>query len=448
MTDTTKPTYTPTSELTEAIRPVMLQAVSVDEHLKFAPQIIEGVRVGEADEFGWPLAILLKELRARDQEIERITGQSATARQHELENQNRRLREANRRLQTEGPALERDKLIKQLRSEIEKLKEQAKCGLCGQSESQIVSTCEDCTDSGLSTLPKEVFILTRQLDKATSKLPDTWYMDRPLAERVGLLVDQQRKLHQVHRRHDLLQAAIDKIEHMITCGEFCWGGDVLHVIKKVKQRSEEEKPEMPAKEVDNQNCYQPPQQLTPEIAPAGSRWLLKERLYSSTICEAVIVEWSPSGRAVLLQFPNSNRHWHKDQDRPYTIERLAPGKEQVERTKLEARLFTANNHLFSIHVAADLATRGEFNGNLAEYVKHHAEAAMSGSSAPFAADSLPVYLSRLETIVEELTKYAYGKDQGGDRFPAWAEVADAAAAIERALAQLRKRVEDNDATDS
>jgi hypothetical protein len=39
--------------------------------------------------------------------------------QRELILENNKLREANRRLQTEGPALERDKLIMQLRAELE-----------------------------------------------------------------------------------------------------------------------------------------------------------------------------------------------------------------------------------------------------------------------------------------------------------------------------------------
>lgn len=47
--------------------------------------------------------------------------QSASARESELEAESARLREANRRLQAEGPALERDKVIAALRDENERL---------------------------------------------------------------------------------------------------------------------------------------------------------------------------------------------------------------------------------------------------------------------------------------------------------------------------------------
>lgn len=61
-------------------------------------------------------------------------------------------------------------------------------------------------------------------------------------------------------------------------------------------------------------------EITKETAPPGSRWLLRGTGYGSGILEATILEWSPSGQAVLLKYRSGSEHWTEDM--PIGMERL------------------------------------------------------------------------------------------------------------------------------
>ena len=62
-------------------------------------------------------------------------------------------------------------------------------------------------------------------------------------------------------------------------------------------------------------------QITPELAPVGTRWLIRDHLdCAGPIYGVTIAEWSPSGLAVKLQYEDASGGWTKNF--PYIEEQL------------------------------------------------------------------------------------------------------------------------------
>lgn len=61
-------------------------------------------------------------------------------------------------------------------------------------------------------------------------------------------------------------------------------------------------------------------QLNHAKHPVGTRFLGRRRIYESTIYEATVDEWSPSGSCVRLTYKSGNSCW--TDDLPYVVELL------------------------------------------------------------------------------------------------------------------------------
>lgn len=61
--------------------------------------------------------------------------------------------------------------------------------------------------------------------------------------------------------------------------------------------------------------------LTEKNAPAGSRVLVKDDVYSAPLREVTVLEWSPK-RRVKLASPNGHEEWCGDDDIPFFVEML------------------------------------------------------------------------------------------------------------------------------
>lgn len=82
--------------------------------------------------------------------------------------------------------------------------------------------------------------------------------------------------------------------------------------------------------------------ITPETAPVGARMLLKDRDYRSTDpFEAVIIEWSPSGKAVKLIGPAGRAYWSEDLPRNGIVFEPLPIFPPTRQAVIDAALLSA-----------------------------------------------------------------------------------------------------------
>lgn len=81
-------------------------------------------------------------------------------------------------------------------AEVERLTRSTRCGLCHQpetSDNAIFHCCENCTDIGVSRVPKEVFTLQRECERLRAELEQLF---QRMNKRVGELDDTNRGLRQ------------------------------------------------------------------------------------------------------------------------------------------------------------------------------------------------------------------------------------------------------------
>jgi|SRR5262245_7903741 len=108
------------------------------------------------------------------------------------------------------------------------LAEATTCGLCGEhptEKNHLFICCENCTDIGVSNVPKEVFELQRQLAEANAKIDELETTRKQFASAVSSLADEQHAIDL--KRAESAEAERDKLRAVLEGAQYNEIDDML-----------------------------------------------------------------------------------------------------------------------------------------------------------------------------------------------------------------------------